>query len=338
MTVRHASNTSRQWPKLAVAALAVASISALGSASPAGADSAAAQMPETSARCDLVLFDFVPYYECKVEYSGVVSLSEFPGDVRNLPVVITATGTPGGDGSPTWRTGGDGGKARTVVDGSDLGDEFYAYTGRRGSPPPESLLGGQATVMSSKPIEQVTDVDDVFVIAGGGGAIGYHRVVFGDPSCGGGSGGSGGIADAATSQVDVTGSGDRPQGGRHCDFWNGQRPDAGHDGIGGVQPGNPSTNGRDGIGGVGGGTHWYGERGGALPAGYAGAGGHSTAWASGGGGYGGGGAGERNWGGAGGGSFATAATAEPLSWDLVGEPLQRSQAEPVLTLTYPWTP
>ena len=209
------------------------------------------------------------------------------------------------------------------------------YSGRGDRPPKHSLLGGQATVVARAPIEQVSDVDDVFVIAGGGGAIGYRR----DSKCGGGSGGSGGIADAASSQVDVTGSGDRPQAGGHCDSFQGQRPYAGHNGIGGVQPGNPSTNGHDGIGGVGGGIEWTDrDRNTVAPGHAAGAGGHSTVWASGGGGYGGGGAGERNWGGAGGGSFATAATAEPLMWDLVSEPLQRSQAEPVLTLTYPWTP
>ncbi|MEM1155708.1 MAG: hypothetical protein AAGI44_16345 [Pseudomonadota bacterium] len=275
------------------------------------------------------------YMRCDVIGSGVLDVNRLPNyPWDGGPVIATAYGSIGG-GGPGKRGPGSGGVARTVLEATQL-STLYIYSrwfngGNHG--------GGAAAVMSMSPIETVNVLDELYLIAGGGGGEG---ILYYDEfsECGGGTGGVGGVADAAVADIDdpatppisVQARGGVPGSGNvngltcHKKKYKGHQPTGGHGGIGGAQPGDSRSGGRHGYGGHGGPgagtstqhTNWIdADENPVLEQYSAGRGGTTSAFAGGGGGFGGGGGGERNYGGAGGGSYATAPTASPLDPSLL---------------------
>ncbi|MEM8620625.1 MAG: hypothetical protein AAGF73_12975 [Actinomycetota bacterium] len=310
------------------------------------AQEATNNMPVVTPDCSLMSQNGEMYWRCIVSASGSVDVAELP-DLIDQPVIMTARGQRGAHyeyHSTPGEMAGSRGVARTVIDGGELHDEgLYVYL-QRGAPPSNSYRGGSATVVSKQPLENIGrfDVDEIYLIAAGGGAQGKVWVDPWHSRCGGGSGGNGGIADAAQTLVTPGAPGAVSAPGGNASFgkagsWcpNGRPPTPGYDGYGGIQFGDRRSDGTDGIGGVGGGSNWNYQDGSVVqPTWGHGQGGHSTVYASGGGGYGGGAGGERTYGGAGGGSIAAAPTAVPEDLSVLEDALTHGVA-PEVILGYP---
>ena len=343
-TVSPSTATSRsRGRRLGVAAVAgllaatgVTTSAASAHAAPAEVSAALAE----ASNCTLVDYDATTYVECVVNDSGAYTFTDIVPEPlaphAGTSVIMTARGGEGWATSDDWRdrTAGAGGVARTVASVDDI-DEFHVYVGRdgtRGEGASRVRGGGSSTIVSEVALEELTNIDDTYVVAGGGGARGA-RFKCGLTLSGAGSGGDGGVADAnhANTGNTVTGAG---RDGGHGTTWacsgsqTGNPGRGGNLGSGGIQPGDRRSDGNDGIGGRGGDTPWQGD---VASNHEAGRGGASSIWAQGGGGWGGGSAGERNGGGGGGGSYARAVT-DHLS-------LPRNYAStPSVTLAWPMNP
>ena len=276
---------------------------------PAHAASTAAGLP---ANCDLVDHDATTWVECVVTDSGTVTFDDLVHPVLvpddSATVAMTARGGSGATlaGANGGRSGGAGGTASTVAIARDI-DRLHLYIGQDAAT--GSRAGGSATVVAQRPIQDVTTIDDTWLVAGGGGAQGAWM------RCGqmedgpyyGGAGGGGDGGTAVASPTGATGAGHNGGSGSTsgCSGKSTGHPGTGGDrGVAGTNHGDPRSNGVDGVGGHGGGNGWQGD---VLPGFEPGSGGTTSVYAQGGGGWGGGGGGERNGGGGGGGSWAHAA-------------------------------
>ncbi|HKJ55815.1 MAG TPA: hypothetical protein VJ978_07485, partial [Nitriliruptoraceae bacterium] len=290
--------------RLGAAAL-VAGLVAAGVAAPAAPARAAATGQDLPGNCDLVVHEGATFVECVVTDSGTVTFDDLVGqDLAphvGAPVAMTARGGAGADlPGDSWngRRGGEGGLARTVATADDI-DRLHVYVGSDAAE--WSFEGGSSTVVSAVPIEDVTDIDDTWLVAGGGGAQGAAMCAYNE---GAGSGGRGGTADATRAAGDATSAGwnGGPGSDLDCSYRSKGHPGTGGDrGVAGTNAGDPRSNGIDGVGGHGGDNGWQGN---VAPDHLPGRGGVTSVYAMGGGGWGGGGGGERNGGGGGGGSFA----------------------------------
>ncbi len=341
--------------------LAASSVMVAGSAA-AAAEPLSAGFPDATSTCRDIVLDGQPFIECTVQHSGTTTLDALDTDVTpepDAPVVITAYGTNGNTHYANYangRTGGAGGAARTVLTAGDI-DDLYIYLddGHPGWGPNSRPRGGAAGVVTSAPIQNIahdagaTPADEVYLIAGGGGGLGYGWLFDGGrPSffCGAGAGGRGGIADASTSSGDAVGSGANGRLGAWrtwCSDENPREPVAvesrgGGNGIGGKLGNYPEAgyHGQDGIGGQADGSLWVDSQNQPVlptfggPNAGGGYGGASNYNAGGGGGYGGGSVGLNSYGGGGGGSFATQTTAE-----VDGLPTLRGGEQPHVTIAFP---
>ena len=336
MTTTESTTTPRTGRRLGVAALAVllgaAGLTTAGT--PAGAAPGAVDSAATLGDCGVVRYAGTHYHECVVTDSGTIDLAtDIPWTMTPRdgdPVILTARG---GDGATLvnpadGRSGGPGGTARTIATAGDI-DELHLSIGQHAGN--GSRAGGSATVVSDVPIEDVTSIDDTYVVAGGGGAQGaWIHCWYTGFSMGSGSGGRGGSADASRNDGAATGHG--WSGGSGSFQWDLCVPKDGHPGsggdlgVGGTNPGDRRSDGVDGVGGHGGGNGWQGG----VAAGHEpGRGGITSVWAMGGGGWGGGAGGERNGGGGGGGSYARAA-------DHVINLPDSDASSPSVTIAWPW--
>ena len=290
---------------------AVAALLAAAGLVTAGAPARAQSLPDD---CEWVEYDSAVYLECVTLVSGTITFDDLapglPPD-EGSPVILTARGGNGADlPSTQGRSAGPGGGARTVASADDI-DQLYVAMGQNADV--DSRLGGSSTVVSEVPIGEVTGIDDVYLIAGGGGAQGARLSCLGG-AAGAGSGGRGGHADAA--RTDGAAAGAAYDGGSGqtagCNgSQTGRHGTGGDRGVAGINTGDPRSNGIDGIGGHGGDNGWQGN---IAHDHEPGRGGVTSVYAMGGGGWGGGGGGERNGGAGGGGSYARAAT-EALDLD-----------------------
>jgi len=337
MTTTDSTTTPRTGRRrLGVAALAVllvtAGMTTAGTAARAAPD--AVDGAATIGDCTIAKYAGTHYHECVVTDSGTIDLTtDIPWTMTPRdgdPVILTARG---GDGATLVRqdggsrSGGPGGTARTIATAGDI-DELHLYVGKNAWD--DSREGGSATVVSEVPIEDVTSIDDTYLVAGGGGAQGAWVKCWTGHSVGAGSGGRGGSADASRNDGDATGHG--WSGGIGTFKWDICPPGAAHPGsggdlgVGGTNPGDRRSDGVDGVGGHGGDNGWQGG----VAAGHeAGRGGITGVWAMGGGGWGGGAGGERNAGGGGGGSYARAA-------DHVINLPDSDASSPSVTIAWPW--
>lgn len=317
-TDRAGTSPQRGWSML-TAGIVAATLVVWGA--PAAAEAPGASVSDLEAfaassdaigSCRHTSIDAVPYVECDVATSGHVTFTDealFAGFADDVAFTIAAGGGVGGsqsDWDHHYADPGLAGRARTVVDYASLAETgLYAYLGQNAT---TDYQGGTATVATTTPLDHASlGLDDVVLVAGGGGAQGSIESSFVCARHGYGRGGNGGRADAATAGGAVSARG---ADGERGHSYTGCRPSGtmgggGGGGVGGHHGGNADRDGQDGIGGLGHDNNWRGD----VLAGFTPGHGGGRGLAGGGGGHGGGAAGTGGHGAGGGGSYAAAPSA-----------------------------